>query len=242
MLRGFLQGNQIMNRRLPKLPALLLCLPLLWSFGATAGQAEDDRLRSADEVLHQISEIPENAIPPELLADAYGIAVIPGVIKAGFVVGGRWGKGVIAVRENGAWSNPSFITLAGGSIGWQIGAQSTDIVLVFKTRRGVENLASGKVTLGADAAIAAGPVGRQASAATDAHMKAEIYSYSRSRGLFAGLALEGAVLQPDDDANANAYGGHVSSWDVLENRVFTTPALAQQFKQTLTQYAPLPTR
>jgi lipid-binding SYLF domain-containing protein len=134
------------------------------------------------------------------------------------------------------------VTLAGGSIGWQIGAQSTDIILVFKTSRGVENLASGKITLGADAAIAAGPVGRQASAATDAQLKAEIYSYSRSRGLFAGLALEGAVLQPDDDANAAAYGGHVSSWDVFENRVFTTPPQALQFRKTLAEYAPPPHR
>jgi lipid-binding SYLF domain-containing protein len=231
-----------MKSSFASLSAWLVCLALLAPVPGKAGQAEDDRLRSAAEVLHQISEIPENAIPPELLADAYGIAVIPGVIKAGFVVGGRWGKGVIAVRQNSSWSNPSFITLAGGSIGWQIGAQSTDIILVFKTRRGVENLAAGKVTLGADAAIAAGPVGRQASAATDAQLKAEIYSYSRSRGLFAGLALEGAVLQPDDDANAAAYGGHVSSWDVFENRVFTTPPLAQQFKQTLAEYAPPPRR
>ena len=231
-----------MNRRVLQLFALLLCLPVVLTGAASAGQAEDDRLRSATDVLHQISEIPENAIPPELLADAYGIAVIPGVIKAGFVVGGRWGKGVIAVRQDSGWSNPAFITLAGGSIGWQIGAQSTDIILVFKTRRGVENLASGKVTLGADAAIAAGPVGRQASAATDAQLKAEIYSYSRSRGLFAGLALEGAVLQPDDDASAAAYGGHVSSWDVFENRVFSTPPAVQQFRQALAEYAPPPHR
>jgi lipid-binding SYLF domain-containing protein len=227
-----------MNLRFASLPVLLLCLPLLGSVIAIAGQAEDDRLHAASDVLHQLSEIPENAIPPELLADAYGIAVIPGVIKAGFVVGGRWGKGVIAVRQDSGWSNPSFITLAGGSIGWQIGAQSTDIILVFKTRRGVENLAASKVTLGADVSVAAGPVGRQASAATDAQMKAEIYSYSRSRGLFAGLALEGAVLQPDEEANNVAYGGNVSSWDVLENRVFRTPPLAVQFKQTLSQYAP----
>lgn len=231
-----------MNRRVVQLFALLLFLPLAVGSVARAGEAEDDRLRSASDVLHQISEIPENAIPPELLANAYGIAVIPGVIKAGFVVGGRWGKGVIAVRQNGGWSNPAFVTLAGGSIGWQIGAQSTDIILVFKTRRGVENLGSGKVTLGADAAIAAGPVGRQASAATDAQMKAEIYSYSRSRGLFAGLALEGAVLQPDEDANGASYGGHVSSWDVFENRVYSTPPLAQQFRQALTEYAPPPQR
>jgi lipid-binding SYLF domain-containing protein len=231
-----------MNRRIWTLIALLFCVSLPLGGPATAGQEEDDRVRSASDVLHQISEIPENAIPPELLADAYGIAVIPGVIKAGFVVGGRWGKGVIAVRQSGAWSNPAFITLAGGSIGWQIGAQSTDIILVFKTRRGVENLASGKVTLGADAAIAAGPVGRQASAATDAQLKAEIYSYSRSRGLFAGLALEGAVLKPDDEASAAAYGGHVSSWDVFENRVFSTPPVVQQFRQTLAEYAPPPHR
>ena len=231
-----------MNRRFVRLAALLLCLPFLGVRLAGAGETEENRLRSAAEVLHQLSEIPENAIPPSLLADAYGIAVIPGVIQAGFVVGGRWGKGVIAVRQNGAWSNPAFITLAGGSIGWQIGAQSTDIILVFKTRRGVEDLASGKVTLGADAAIAAGPVGRQASAATDAQMKAEIYSYSRSRGLFAGLALEGAVLQPDDEASAAAYGGHVSSWDVFENRVFSTPPVVQQFRQALAEYAPPPRR
>jgi lipid-binding SYLF domain-containing protein len=211
-----------MNRRFVRLVASVLCLSLWWPALGTAGAAEESRLRSAADVLHQLAEIPENAIPPSLLADAYGIAVIPGVIKAGFVVGGRWGKGVVAVRQNGA--------------------QSTDIILVFKTRRGVENLASGKVTLGADAAIAAGPVGRQASAATDAQLQAEIYSYSRSRGLFAGLALEGAVLQPDDDANAAAYGGHVSSWDVFENRVFTTPPLAQQFKQALAEYAPPPRR
>jgi lipid-binding SYLF domain-containing protein len=231
-----------MKRIFLRLSVLLLCLPLMLAGVARAGEAEDERLRSANEVLHQISEIPENAIPPELLADAYGIAVIPGVIKAGFVVGGRWGKGVIAVRQDRGWSNPAFITLAGGSIGWQIGAQSTDIILVFKTRRGVENLASGKVTLGADAAIAAGPVGRQASAATDAQLKAEIYSYSRSRGLFAGIALEGAVLQPDDDANAAAYGGHVSSWDVFENRVFSTPPAVQPFRQALAEYAPPPRR
>ena len=231
-----------MNRRFVRLVACVLCLSLWWPAVGTAGQAEEDRLRSAADVLHQLAEIPENAVPPSLLADAYGIAVIPGVTKAGFVVGGRWGKGVVAVRQNGAWSNPAFITLAGGSVGWQIGAQSTDIILVFKTRRGVENLASGKVTLGGDAAIAAGPVGRQASAATDAQLKAEIYSYSRSRGLFAGMALEGAVLQPDDGANAAAYGGNVSSWDVFENRVFTTPPLAQQFKQALAQYAPPPRR
>lgn len=230
-----------MKRPFLRLSALLLCLPLVAGV-ARAGEAEDERLRSATDVLHQISEIPENAIPPELLSDAYGIAVIPGVIKAGFVVGGRWGKGVVAVRQDRGWSNPAFITLAGGSIGWQIGAQSTDIILVFKTRRGVENLASGKVTLGADAAIAAGPVGRQASAATDAQLKAEIYSYSRSRGLFAGLALEGAVLQPDDDASAAAYGGHVSSWDVFENRVFSTPPAVQQFRQALAEYAPPPRR
>jgi lipid-binding SYLF domain-containing protein len=229
-----------MNRPFLQLSALLLCATMVLGGFARAVEAEDDRLRSASDVLHQISEIPENAIPPELLADAYGIAVIPGVIKAGFVVGGRWGKGVIAVRQNAGWSNPAFITLAGGSIGWQIGAQSTDIILVFKTRRGVENLASGKVTLGADASIAAGPVGRQASAATDAQLKSEIYSYSRSRGLFAGLALEGAVLQPDDDANGASYGGHVSSWDVFENRVYSAPPLAQQFRQTLAGYAPPP--
>ena len=207
---------------------------------ARAGVTENERVQSATEVLRQLTQIPENAIPPSLLADAHGIAVIPGVIKAGFVVGGRYGKGVIAVRSASGWSNPAFIQIAGGSLGWQIGAQSTDLILVFKSRRSVENLAGGKVTLGADASVAAGPVGRRAEAATDAQLKAEIYSYSRTRGLFAGISLEGSAVTPDQNANADFYQGEVSPWDIFDNRVPSVPAPAQSFKDTLTQATTAP--
>ena len=137
------------------------------------------------------------------------MAIIPNVIKGGFVIAGRFGRGVVMVREpNGAWRGPVFATFTGGSIGWQIGIQSTDVVLVFKNRKGIEKMLEGsEFTLGADASIAAGPVGRQASAGTDVTLNAEIYSYSRSRGLFAGVALDGSVLRVDNRANAAYYAG-----------------------------------
>jgi hypothetical protein len=141
-----------------------------------------------------------------MLANAQGVAIIPSVIKGGFIIGARHGRGVLVVRdENGAWHLPVFITLTGGNIGLQAGLQSTDVVLVFKTRQSIQGILSNRLTLGADAAVAAGPVGRQAAAATDASLKAEIYSYSRSRGLFAGVAIDGSVLQVDRFADAAYY-------------------------------------
>lgn len=167
-------------------------------------------LWSATEVLEAFQAIPLKSIPPALLRDAQGIAVIPGVIKLGFVAGGRFGQGVVLARTpDGGWSNPVFVSLAGGSIGWQAGVQSTDVILVFKTRRGLDRVlqGKGKLTLGADAAVAAGPLGRQAEADTDALLRAEIYSYSRSRGLFAGVALEGAGILCNPEAN-RAFSQH----------------------------------
>jgi lipid-binding SYLF domain-containing protein len=154
-------------------------------------------LWSASDVLDAFQAIPMKSIPPALLRDAQGVAIIPGVIKLGFGIGGRYGEGVILGRlPDGSWSNPVFITFTGGSIGWQVGIQSADIVLVFKTRKSLERVlqGKGKLTLGADAAVAAGPLGRQAEAGTDARLQAEIYSYSRSRGLFAGISLEGSGI------------------------------------------------
>jgi lipid-binding SYLF domain-containing protein len=149
---------------------------------------------------------PLKAIPQSMLHDAEAIAVIPDVVKGGFVVGLRHGKGVVLIRdEAGGWQAPNFVTIAGGSVGFQIGVQSTDVILVFKTKKSVEGLLTGKFTIGADASAAAGPVGRQASAATDERLKAEIYSYSRARGLFAGVALDGNVLEVDHTANAAYY-------------------------------------
>jgi len=140
-----------------------------------AGSKETEIVRTAVEVLEEISAIPETGIPPTLLQNAHGIAVVPGVIKVGFVVGGRHGRGVVLVRDDrGGWSNPVFISLTGGSVGWQIGAQSTDVILVFKSGKSIDGIMKGKFTVGADAAVAAGPVGRSASASTDAQLKAEI--------------------------------------------------------------------
>jgi lipid-binding SYLF domain-containing protein len=161
-------------------------------------------LQSADDVLTDLSTIPLKGIPPSLLAKAQGVAIIPRVIKAGFLVGGRWGHGVILTRDRtGAWSGPTFVSLGGASLGFQAGVKSADVVLVFKSRDTLHRVlgGKGKLTLGADAAIAAGPVGRQAEAGTDVQLRAEIVSYSRSRGLFAGVALDGAVIVCDRAAN-----------------------------------------
>ena len=143
------------------------------------------------------------------MQDAAGVAVIPHVVKAGFVFDGRFGRGVVLARQpDGTWSNPIFLTLAGGGVGWQVGVESTDVILVFKTRESLDRLMRGKdkITLGSDVAVAAGPVGRQAEAATDAQLKAEIFSYSRSRGLFLGASLEGAALLVDHRADEDFYG------------------------------------
>jgi lipid-binding SYLF domain-containing protein len=193
-------------------------------------------------VLSKIMEIPESAIPPVLLADAHGIAVIPGVIKVGLMVGGQYGRGVLVVRgKGGGWSDPVFITLMSGSIGWQIGAESTDFVVVFKTPRSIEGIMKGKYTLGADAGVAAGPVGRVAKASTDIELKAEIYSYSRSRGLFAGISLEGSSLQVDDKSNAAYYGKEaILPSDIISGKDVKTPVEAEKLKKSLDKYAPAP--
>jgi len=222
------------------IPALLVLFLALPSASSIAGSEETARVESATEVLSKITEIPERAIPPALLADAQGIAVIPGVIKVGFVVGGQYGRGVLVVRgKGGEWSNPVFISLMSGSIGWQIGAESTDFVLVFKTPRSVEGIMKGKYTLGADAGVAAGPVGRVAKAATDIELKAEIYSYSRSRGLFAGISLEGSSLQVDDKSNAAYYGKEgILPSGILSGKDVKTPSGAEKLKRSLEKHAP----
>lgn len=169
-------------------------------------QREVGTVNTAVAVLDEIMAVPIKSIPASMLADAEAIAIVPNVIKGGFVVGVRHGKGVLVVRdEGGGWMPPQFVALTGGSLGFQAGVQATDVILVFKTRKSVEGLLRGKFTLGADAAVAAGPVGRQAAAATDERLKAEIYSYSRSRGLFAGVALDGSILEISVPANAVYY-------------------------------------
>src|SRR5450631_2956782 len=175
---------------------------------AHAGAREEGRLLTATEVLQEVQAMPDQQIPDALLARAYGIAVIPDVTKVAFVFGGRHGNGVLVVRDKltSPWSNPVFISLTGGSWGLQAGAQSSDIILVLTTKIGIEGIAGGKITLGADASVATGPVGRQGSAATDMNFNAEIYSYARTRGLFGGIALDGSHISIDRTANASVYG------------------------------------
>jgi len=183
---------------------LLAGIALAGAASAVHAQArEEGRLLVASQVLDELRTGRDEVIPDRLLEHAYGIAVIPDLTKVAFFAGGRRGHGVLVVRDRqGRFTSPVFITMTGGSFGWQWGVQSADIVLVFTTPKGVEGISGGKVTLGADASVAAGPLGRQASAATDPTFKAEVYSYSRSRGAFAGLALDGTVISIDDDADA----------------------------------------
>jgi len=189
-------------------PAALAALLVLNLTSVAFGRSEEETIRAAGDVLQQFLDLQIREIPEALLAEAHGVAIIPNVIKLGFVLGGQRGKGVVIIRErDGSWRAPLFVTITGGSIGWQIGAQSTDFVLVFKSQKSVDGLMKGKCTLGADAAVAAGPVGRRAGASTDVELKAEIYSYSRNRGLFAGVSLDGSALQVEDAANAVYYGG-----------------------------------
>lgn len=206
---------------------LLLAATLALSLATTAAHAgprEDERARNAVRVLTEVQAIPENAIPDKLLDEARAIVVVPDTIKAGLVIGGRRGHGVMAVKSpDGTWSQPAFVTLTGGSIGFQAGVQSADVVLVFRNDRSLDSIVNGKITLGADAGVAAGPMGRNAATATDGQLKAEIWSWSRARGLFAGVALDGAVLSIDDEANQAVYGGGTTPRMIFENR---TPARA----------------
>ena len=205
----------------------LILAGLLATTAAVAGQREDVRADDAVRVVKQIQSIPESAIPDRLLDEAKAIVVVPDTIKAGFMLGGRRGLGLMSVKSpDGTWSNPVFVKLAGASFGLQAGVQSADVILVFRSERGVDSIVNGKFTLGADAGIAAGPVGRNAAAATDGALKAEIWSWSRARGLFAGVALDGAVLSIDNGANRTAYGSGTTPRAVFEGRAPQAPSAA----------------
>ncbi|OAX53256.1 lipid-binding SYLF domain-containing protein [Xanthomonas graminis] len=211
---------------MPRLPRLALLLSTTLFVGhAVAGPEEDERARNALRVLTDIQQIPEQSIPDKLLDEGRAIVVIPDTLKAGLVIGGRRGHGLMSVkRPDGTWSNPVFVKLTGGSIGFQVGVQSSDVVLVFRNDRSLDNIVNGKFTLGADAGVAAGPVGRNASAATDGQLKAEIWSWSRARGLFAGVALDGAALQIDDAADLNVYGSNTTPRMIFEGRTTGLPS------------------
>jgi len=216
--------------------AIVITIALFIALPSAAATREERRVADAADVLDQLLRIPEKSIPPALLSRAYAVAVIPNVVKIGFGIGARRGRGILVVRQDdNSWSNPAFITMTGGSIGWQIGAQSTDVILVFRTHKGVEGIANGKFTLGADASVAAGPVGRHTSVATDIRFQAEVVSYSRSRGLFAGVAFEGAGVTMDRKANTAFYG----SSSMTPEKIFVSspniaPDIANEFVQILT--------
>lgn len=197
----------------------LLLVASLFAAHVHAGPKEDARAANAVRVLNEIQAIPEQGIPDKLLDEARAVVVLPDTLKVGLVIGGRRGHGLMSVKlPDGSWSQPAFVKLTGGSIGLQAGVQSSDVVLVFRSDRNLNNIVNGKFTLGADAGVAAGPVGRNASALTDGQLKAEIWSWSRARGLFAGVALDGAVLQIDDDANLAVYGNSATPRAIFESR------------------------
>jgi len=206
-----------------------------WATYSLAETKEEVIIRNSIEVLNDLSVIPEQGIPPALLKNAYGIAIIPSLLKAGFMCGGRYGKGILLIRnESKRWSNPSFIYIAGGSFGFQIGAQSTDIVLVFKTQKSIDSITSGKITLGVDISFAAGPVGRLVGAGTDILLKSEIYSYSRNRGFFIGISMEGAALRIHQSSNINFYKKpYISAIEIFSNKNLEAPIIASKLRQCL---------
>ncbi len=226
------------------MPAILITAMLgLGSmvFPAPAGsEAGDERIRvlRSVEVFQDLLTLPEKGIPPALLRKAQAIAIIPGYIKAAYVIGGEHGKGVIAVRrDDGSWSAPAFVEMTGGSVGFQIGFEKSDFILVFKDRRSVATIDKGKFTLGGSASVAAGPVGRAARASTDTHFEAEVYSYSRSKGIFAGISLNGAALEMDKGANERFYQKPGIKVDDILYQEPGGPKEAQELKELLDKNA-----
>src|SRR5271166_3275217 len=208
---------------------LMLGLPVTSS--ARDDEKEADRIQNAGRVVKEIMDIPDD-IPQSLIDKAECIIVFPSVLKAAFVVGGSYGRGVMTCRTgehfNGPWSAPSMMALEGGSIGFQIGGQATDFVLLVMNGRGAHSILSSKVKLGADASVAGGPQGRTTSASTDATLRAEVLSYSRSRGLFAGISLEGSTVRPDNDANERVYGKKVEAESIVFKGAVAVPPPAQK--------------
>ncbi|MFO1408455.1 MAG: lipid-binding SYLF domain-containing protein [Steroidobacteraceae bacterium] len=218
--------------------ALLACTLTLAMPGlASADDKTDKRLVEAREVLESFTGLEEKGIPGWMLDRAYGIVVAPNVFEIAVVGGGRGGRGVLSVRNpDGSWSNPVLLNLYGGSFGFQFGMQMTDVVLVLMSRKSVEGISGGKFTLGVDASVAAGPVGRTASANTDPMLKAQVLSYSRSEGVFLGVAFEGTVIAVDDTANATVYGvSDILASQVLAGNIGTPSATAVAFRDALTQ-------
>jgi len=231
-----------MNKRFALHQATVLCLLLMASTICLAQKVDknikDEASQStkAAKVFREIMNTPDKEVPRSVLDGAECVGVFPDVIKAGFIVGGRGGRGVISCRTANGWSPPAYFNLGGGSFGLQIGAQSTDFVLLFMNKDAVNSLLKSKLTLGADASAAAGPVGREAGASTDARLNAQILSYSRSKGLFAGLELSGVVIEVDESDMRDAYGSGVKATQVLRERV-NAPSVILDFPKTLERFS-----
>jgi lipid-binding SYLF domain-containing protein len=221
---------------------LLVVLPPLTQVASAADQSKDnDRLRNCGTVLEEILNVPDN-IPQDLLDKADCVVVFPSVLKAAFIVGGSYGRGAMSCRNGedfrGPWGAPTMMALEGGSFGFQIGGEATDFVLLVMNESGARGILASKVKLGGDASVAAGPVGRDSSAETDASLRAEILSYSRARGLFAGVSLEGSTIRPDNGDNHRVYGRKIPASDIVLSRRVAVPPAAEQLVSTLDNRTP----
>jgi SH3 domain-containing YSC84-like protein 1 len=217
-------------------------LPLFVNTAWAANEKkDDDRLKNCGSVLQEILNVPDN-IPQDLLDKAHCVVVFPSVLKAAFIVGGSYGRGAMSCRQGddfkGPWGAPTMMALEGGSFGLQIGGEATDFVLLVMNQHGASGILSSKVKLGADASVAGGPVGRDASAETDATLRAEILSYSRARGLFAGVSLEGSTIRPDNGDNRKIYGREIAAREIVLSGKIAVPPAAQQFISTLNSKTP----
>jgi lipid-binding SYLF domain-containing protein len=222
----------------------LVLLTLIVCLGSLAWAADDeakaskasDRVQAAADVLNQIQSAPDSGIPQEILSKAECVAVVPSMLKGGFIVGGKYGRGLASCRNPKGWSAPAFFTIAGGSFGFQIGGQAVDLVMLIMNNDGMQRLLSSKVSLGADASVAAGPVGRHAEGNTDWKMRAQVLTYSRARGVFAGVSLNGAVMNQDKDSTREFYGHMMTTKAALTGEVDPPPA-ANAFLTTLAKWA-----
>lgn len=224
-----------------RLIATALAVALFYQYPSAQTPPQDPgearRLRDATAVFGEIMSAEDGAIPRAILGKAEGIAIFPSTVKAGFVVGGMRGRGVLSARTPNGWSSPAFLTLTGGSFGLQIGGQAADIVLVINDRRGLENLVRNQFKLGADAGVAAGPVGRDAQAATDIQLRAQILSYSRARGLFAGVTINGSTIRADRDANERFYGKRLETKEIVFDGASGAPPPVDAWLDTLRRLA-----
>lgn len=213
-----------MKRQLMVMTAVLSVASLGWAAGDSPREAATDRLDKAADVLHQVMAAGDRGIPEEVMEHAKCVAVVPHMVKGGFVIGAEGGRGVATCRTDHGWSAPSFFAVEGGSWGLQIGVEGIDLVMIIQNDKGMEQLLNSKFKIGADASAAAGPVGRHASADTDWKMDAEILTYSRAKGVFAGLTLNGAAVHEDRDSMTAVYGGDVTQREVLMGKVPPPPS------------------